>query len=71
MLDKIKMSLDTFVSYFLKDIVEPLNSNKVKIMLIQLLVNNILQGTTFINICANNPFILKQNCRIDDLPDFK
>jgi hypothetical protein len=52
------MSLDTFVSDFLKDIVEPLNSYKVKIMLIQLLVNTILQGTTFTNICVNNPFIL-------------
>ena len=35
-------------------------------MLIQLLVNTILQETTFINIYANNPFILLQNCRIDE-----
>ena len=49
------MSLD---KWLLKDIVEPLNSYKVKIMLIQLLVNTILQETTFINIYANNPFIL-------------
>ena len=45
------MSLD---KWLLKDIVEPLNSYKV----IQLLVNTILQETTFINIYANNPFIL-------------
>ena len=44
------MSLD---KWLLKDIVEPLNSYKVKIMLIQLLVNTILQETTFINIYAN------------------
>ena len=38
----------------MKDIVEPLNSYKVKIMLIQLLVNTILQETKFITIYANN-----------------